>query len=435
MQIISTILYILLFIFCLSLLIVVHECGHLIAAKTFDVYCHEFSIGFGPKLFSKKRRFGETYFSLRCIPFGGYVSMYGEGVEIPDENGGIKEIAPKRSLNGIAKWKRAIILLAGVTMNALLALTVFFFYEGCFPKTDLYAANVAVAARADDTPSAAMIAGMQTGDLIYLEETNLQYVYGIDNDAVIEYKDGTTKTVYVVLDGSSILGYDKLSWGFYLHFCYPDADGNIAYDNQFDTTKLNDVKCAKFSITKLLPNEETQQFEPSTETFDITLNVISVMAEDGLESVFAFDDLGLYFTKETHYNKNFGETLKNTFVDFGEASSAIVRGFVAMFTTREGFDSAGGLIAIANQTTNILKNYGWSNFIYAWGLISVNLAIVNLFPFPGLDGWQLLVLIVEGIAHKEIPNKVKSILSAIGILLLFAFMVLLIVKDAFIYIF
>ena len=71
-----------------------------------------------------------------------------------------------------------------------------------------------------------------------------------------------------------------------------------------------------------------------------------------------------------------------------------------MFTTREGFAQAGGIIAIANETTNILKNYGLANFIRVWGLISVNLAIINLLPFPGLDGWQLLVLLVEGVAQR-----------------------------------
>ncbi len=100
-----------------------------------------------------------------------------------------------------------------------------------------------------------------------------------------------------------------------------------------------------------------------------------------------------------------------------------------MFTTREGFAQAGGIIAIANETTNILKNYGLANFIRVWGLISVNLAIINLLPFPGLDGWQLLVLLVEGVAHKEIPQRVKGIMSLIGMALLFAFMIFLIFKD------
>ena len=116
MQVLMTILYILLFLVFLSILIIIHELGHLAAAKAFKVYCLEYSIGMGPAIFKYKGKNAETQFSLRAIPFGGYVSMYGEGVELPE---GV-EIPESRSINGIKAWKRAIILLAGVTMNAFL---------------------------------------------------------------------------------------------------------------------------------------------------------------------------------------------------------------------------------------------------------------------------------------------------------------------------
>ena len=112
-------LELLIFVLCLSVLIVVHELGHLTAAKAFGVYCFEFSVGFGPALFRRKRKNGETYVALRAIPFGGFVSMYGENNgetkeknELPD---GIESIPPHRSLANIKKWKKAIILGAGVT--------------------------------------------------------------------------------------------------------------------------------------------------------------------------------------------------------------------------------------------------------------------------------------------------------------------------------
>ena len=158
MQVLSTILYILLFLVFLSVLIIIHELGHLAMAKAFNVYCLEYSIGMGPLIFKKKRKNGETQFSLRAIPFGGYVSMYGEGVELPD---GV-EIPESRSLNGIKWWKRAIILLAGVTMNALLAL-VFFFASNCFPQESLYRDAVNVSSY-----SLAYEAGMRDGDIFKL---------------------------------------------------------------------------------------------------------------------------------------------------------------------------------------------------------------------------------------------------------------------------
>ena len=156
MQVLTTILYILLFIVFLSILIIVHELGHLAAAKAFNVYCLEYSVGMGPLLFKYKRKNGETQFSLRGIPFGGYVSMYGEGVELPE---GV-QIPESRSLHGIKWWKRSIILIAGVTMNALLALT-FFFISNCIPQKDItYINQISVA-----ESSVAYNAGLRSEDV------------------------------------------------------------------------------------------------------------------------------------------------------------------------------------------------------------------------------------------------------------------------------
>ena len=170
MQVLSTILYILLFIVFLSVLIIVHELGHLAAAKAFNVYCLEYSVGMGPLLFKFKRKNGETQFSLRGIPFGGYVSMYGEGVELPE---GV-EVPPERSLNNIKWWKRAIILVAGVTMNSILAIT-FFFISNCIPQqTYDYINQVAI-----KESSVAYNAGLRNEDYIKVE--NWQYYDEVAN--------------------------------------------------------------------------------------------------------------------------------------------------------------------------------------------------------------------------------------------------------------
>ena len=118
-------------IIILGLLISLHEAGHLSMAKAFHVYCFEYSIGFGPALLHKKRKNGETYFSLRAIPLGGYVSMYGETGETPD---GYEAPDPSRSLNAIAKWKKAIVLVAGVFLNFVLGLVLIFISNIAFPQ-------------------------------------------------------------------------------------------------------------------------------------------------------------------------------------------------------------------------------------------------------------------------------------------------------------
>ncbi|MCF0113389.1 MAG: site-2 protease family protein, partial [Bacilli bacterium] len=124
-------LYILIIVIILGVLVSIHEAGHLLAAKIFNVYCFEYSIGFGPAFLHKKRKGGETYFSLRAFPLGGYVSMYGEPGEMPE---GMEEPGPNRSLAEIAKWKKGIILLAGVTMNFVLGLVLIYVKDVAFPS-------------------------------------------------------------------------------------------------------------------------------------------------------------------------------------------------------------------------------------------------------------------------------------------------------------
>jgi regulator of sigma E protease len=109
------------FLFLITLLITVHEGGHLIAAKIFNVYCTEFSIGMGPELFRKKNK--ETDFVVRLLPLGGFCSMVGEPEDGIEKRYNIN-VPVERTINGIAKWKQLIIFLAGVTMNFILGFVV-----------------------------------------------------------------------------------------------------------------------------------------------------------------------------------------------------------------------------------------------------------------------------------------------------------------------
>lgn len=122
----KTILTIILFILMLTAIISIHEFGHFITAKLFGVYVFEYSIGMGKKLFSRKGK--ETVFSIRLLPIGGYCSMAGDNdneIEAnPEIDVDIKDIPFNRTLLGIAKWKKIIILLAGVFMNFVLALII-----------------------------------------------------------------------------------------------------------------------------------------------------------------------------------------------------------------------------------------------------------------------------------------------------------------------
>ena len=224
MNFLNTVLNIIIFLLCLSFVVCIHEAGHLVAAKSFKVYCYEYSIGFGHKIvhvrFRHKRKkplydsknevkgenvsvmvepepvkkemseeqkkvsaildsgmkkeeekvdpnyyYGETYFSIGVLPFGGYVSMAGEDSEENDE--GI--VVPKeRTLTGVNHAKQIVIMMAGIVMNFVLAL-VLFFCDFAFCKQTRAVLNtnaVTVSEKIDDKESASYKTGLRTGDKI-----------------------------------------------------------------------------------------------------------------------------------------------------------------------------------------------------------------------------------------------------------------------------
>ena len=417
MQILFTFLYILLFIALLSVLIIVHELGHLAAAKAFNVYCLEYSIGMGPLLFKKKRKNGETQFSIRAIPFGGYVSMYGEGVELPE---GV-EIDESRSLNKIKAWKRAIVLLAGVTMNAILALA-FFFISNCVDKS-LYINCVNVT---ENSPAA---------------------LAGVPNNAILDYE------LFAYHDDAA-----NTDRGFYIFdkMATINGDGTVYYAATFnfeDLDSLDKRDLAQYLYIYPFTDSTGAQIDFNHLVDPVTVNYADVhfhslvKGEDGKSSVAGpiynvqikqsegkYESFGcaMYYGKK---NANFKEIVKGTFSDFGQCSILLFKTIGQLFTTPSTWNQVGGIIAVGFETTSVLQNFGIGKFLFYWGFISVNLAIFNLLPFPGLDGWQLLVLIVEGTTRKKIPEKVKNIVSLVGIGLLLLLMAVIVVKDVAKYIF
>ena len=426
-QVLSTILYILLFVLCLSILIMIHELGHFTAAKIFKVYVMEYSIGFGPALIHKKRKTGETYFSLRVIPFGGYVSMYGEGVELPEGT----VVDESRSLEKAKAWKRAIIFAAGVTMNAVLALHLFFIYNVACSNQQLYLRNMSIT-----EGSKAAEAGLVTKDVIalgsevdsnteewYVKENTTYYL--LDNAATVRYVDLTEETVYAFIDTKDIKNFKDIQLNrFIVLFSKATGEGTLKVD--YSKKIPYNVKFASATIDFKTVTKWDDKGEKGVEfaSHPITIN----RSEGGLE------DFGYSLYLRVEKPLPFFKAIGQSFVDFGNSSTMIFRALGSLFT-KDTWNSLGGIIAIGFESTSVLQNFGIGKYIYLWGALSVNLAIVNLLPFPGLDGYQLVVLAIESITKKKIPNKVKTIVSIVGLGLLFAFMIVLVVKDIITYLF
>ena len=153
-------LYILLAILIFGILIFTHELGHFLTAKLFGVRVNEFALCMGPAIF--KKTVGETTYSLRCIPIGGYCAMEGEDGESSDP----------RSFSAAAPWKRAIILVAGAAMN---------FLTGLLVLVILYCtvSGFSTAKIVDFYPDCPLQSetGLQVGDELYRIDGRRVYIY------------------------------------------------------------------------------------------------------------------------------------------------------------------------------------------------------------------------------------------------------------------
>lgn len=376
-------LSILLFVLSLGLLVTIHELGHFTMAKIFNVYVNEFSIGFGPQLLHIKKK--ETTYSLRAIPLGGYVSMFGEGIEIEDGS-----VPKERSLLGIKRWKRAIIMSAGIILNFVLGFILFFvnnafFGQPCPTNQVTVAENSKIAEL-----------GLKTGD----------YIISVEKTAFI---DGKNKETIVT---SNIDTPEEL-WNE--GFAY-----KVEGENGYDFSPVTELDKLYLKITYVSEGSTTMD----AQTKEITLDVV----KDEENSQLSWSKIGISTYLEYRHYQTLGEIVGETNKDFGENTVLIAKTLGGLFVGKN-WDQIGGPVSILSQSGDVLNNYGFGMYIYLWGAISVNLAIFNLLPFPGLDGWHLLVVVVEGITRKEIPEKVKNVVSAIGLILLFGLMIFVTGRD------
>lgn len=390
------------FILSLAVLVVIHEFGHFITAKIFNVYVNEFSIGFGPAIFQKKKDGAETKFSIRAVPLGGYCSLVGESLPefteeeykaLSDNDKELvdlyKTVPENRRLDGIARWKRAIIMIAGVFLNFVLAFTLFIGSNATYKVPTNISNQVDVIESTENVKYLAYEAGWRDEDIIA-----------------------------------------KASYTIYFY----DESGSLINNPKRELECVDET----MNLYRVINDLGKEEYQPKTEKdkveliFTTTEDKVINLELKGVKN--QIDELNwekpgikLLITEYRHYN--FGEVMEHSLNDLGEGSIAIVKGLGMMFTPK-GFNNVGGVIQMFQMASSETAK-GISNYLFLWGLISVNLAVFNLLPFPGLDGWHFLVLTIEGITRKDLPKKFKNVMSMIGMILLFALMIVITFKDIF----
>ena len=418
----TTVLSIILFIVALGFLIGLHEMGHLLVAKSFNVYCPVFSIGFGPKIIKFKRKKGETTYTMGILPLGGYVQMYSgenpeelpEGVEVPKE----------RTLEGIKRWKRICIMFAGIFTNFVLAYIIFFISVSCFPQvvpTAYMDINETVAAThlvCEDEAHK-----FDTNDQIELHPI----VY--DNGSFREYdkeKDANSLNVirllnkgYITTDSTEAKFVATLSYQFDNGVNNTDISKNIVLYKVADDSSAENYNYPVLEDKKLVifPHSSGAKFEipfnyyralertPVDKDNAGTINdekdsedkyvpykaTLKLISNDN-----SWNEVGISFHKYTFW---YGWQSFGVAGQYWVRSASLISDALFSLFSGQNWDQVGGPLAIFAQTTTILESNPFYLYLQTWGIISVNLAIFNFLPFPGLDGWQILTEVIEGIVN------------------------------------
>lgn len=463
-QVLTTIGNIVLMLVILGVLISIHEAGHLAAAKAFHVYCFEYSIGFGPAILKKKRKKGETCFKLCVLPFGGYVSMYGEPGVVPD---GEEVPEESRSLERIPKWQKSIVLLAGVTMNFVLGLVLLYvsaccphYYSaydgsaqislgseakiGCYYLTPTYSEEIKgylesqeegqETYQAEDyvlllphqETSGGNLYGFGLSSGVSVTGMSEKYVMTFVPQNLIHGKD-LSESVYYYMEGDDVEGYGEvgLSKSAKLTSDYLNI-GNLPDGATISIPQLTflPIRAAQFSEElKKAKEDQAKRNQIWTKAFESrkTLIDFEITVEKGEAK-----STGIYLPtiqKNLSFQETWGEWARLVPYSCG----AVVQGIGSLFTG--GFKKISGIVGMTAALPAVEAMGGVGYVILYAGLISINLAFFNLLPFPGLDGWALLVTAIEGISKKKVPEKVKSIVSFVGLGLLILLMVAIMVKD------
>jgi len=348
------IIEILIFLVILSILILVHELGHFIAARRAGVWVEEFGLGLPPRIIGRK--WGQTLYSINLLPFGGFVRLHGE-------NSGDLIQKPKKAFMNKSIGERAIIITAGVIMNFILAVFAFslVYSIGGVPRKTDYVNIVEVR---QGSPA---------------EESGL-----VENDLVKK------------VDNIAIKSSDE--------------------------------------FIKLIDERKSQEVKLTIERGE-TVELVEIVITPRKHPPEGEGPIGVVITDtEIYYPPAWQRPILGVKHGIKEAifwGGTAIMGFFHLIGDLFGGmlpkDIAGpaGLFVITSEVakTGILPLINWL------GIISVNLAILNIFPFPALDGGRLLFIGIEKLFGRKLIPKAESWLHTIGIGILVLFLLAVTIRE------
>ncbi len=431
-------------------MVVVHEFGHFAVAKLCRVRVEAFSFGFGPRLFGVK--YGETDYKICLLPFGGYVKMTGETPDqisgAADETVKVEAVADPGSFLNHPRWQRILIGLAGPSANFILAFVLMIFYYGWI--NEVPSVQVKTTTVEWVTPgSAAALAGVQPGDVISSFENaknpDWEKIYersklnaGQPVPITVQRNGNLLNLTLTVPASAKNDNFDFSDAGLEPQYLpgpigvqevMPGSPAEKAGLRAGDAIDLIDGR-PFHSVTTLLAYMQTQQGKP------MTLTVLRNGAPVQMVANPAKLDAGGYklgfATVPTPFRDNplpLGQAATKATTFCADNSFLIVEVMQRIFTHRIAVSQLAGPVGIARMAGDAAEMKGWLPKFGLAGEISLNLGILNLMPFPILDGGLIVLLLIESLIHRDISINVKERIYQAAFVMLVAFFVFIIFND------
>lgn len=423
-----TILGIIVGLFLISLMMLVHEGGHYFAGRLLKFKIIEFSIFMGPRLYSTEKD-GIRY-SFKLLPIGASVQFAGEGAE--DDLSDYAADDPGLFFNR-PRWARAIVVFAGPLMNFISAFLAFVIMFSIFGVAVPILGQPGQASKADK-------AGIVEGDrLLMVNEVKVKNTIDFSTlmlktdpalpiHVTVQKEDGQVKDV--ALEPEFIDNYRigvSLNQGLVE---YVDPSSNKGQPVLLKGDKILTVNGQAYpegsDIKEFIPQDRESEVRLSVEREGEKLDLVT-------ETTHYRDpvDLGLNFTLSRSVGNIFSQALYYPW----SIIRSTISGFSMMFKGQVKFsDSVTGPVGIVKMFGDAVTDSGsfylmLSRLIFYFAMISVALGFTNLFPIPPLDGYHLLILAIEGIRRKDLPEKLKNVIAIIGLVFILSLAALVIYVD------
>ncbi len=415
----------------LSILVGIHEGGHMLTAKMFGMKVEKFFIGFPPTLFSFKK--GETEYGLGAIPLGGFVKISGMIDESLDKEQMSKEPQPWEFRSKPA-WQRLIVMLGGIIVNVIAGVIAFIILTYNLGETYL---------PADYTQEQGIVAGEIAQEIGFQTGDKILKVNGEDYDRVSDIWSGET-----LLNSDAFWTVERNGEVFDIQV--PDGFINELNDEEFELKFI--FPRYEFAITAL-PEESNINLlegdmikkinETSVKFYDEFQEVIGVYA--GSEVTLTIEREGELFEDQYIVNGDstigfFAGSLLEPARDSYTFGEAVTRGtekaFGAVILNAKALGkmfgggvnprSLSGPIGIVNMFP---KTWDWNAFWYTTGFISMILAFMNLLPIPALDGGHVVFLLYEMISGSAPSDAFLEGAQKVGMVILLGLMVFVFGND------